>query len=176
MRQGKRHSIEGLLALLLFGVFAGCVLSVLLTGAGAYRRLTQRDQAAYARRTAVQYLATKVRQTDAEGMLLVADFDGALPANGAGTGSLWGDTLFLEEVIDGTSYYTRVYCHDGYLRELFAAADAEMAPADGEKILEVQELHFTRAPGGPLTAELTHTDGAVERVVLALRSGEGAAS
>ena len=59
-----QHQLNGLMALLLFGVFAACVLAVLLTGANAYRRLTQRDQAAYLRRTCVQYLATRVRQAD----------------------------------------------------------------------------------------------------------------
>ena len=45
-----KHNIDGLAALLLFGIFAACVLSVLLSGAGAYRRLTQRDLTAYDRR------------------------------------------------------------------------------------------------------------------------------
>ena len=44
-RNVKQH-MNGLAALLLFGLFAFCVLAVLLTGAGAYRRLTARDQAA----------------------------------------------------------------------------------------------------------------------------------
>lgn len=54
----------GLLALLLLLVFAVCVLSVLLTGAGTYQTLTRRDQDSYDRRTAAQYLATRVRQAD----------------------------------------------------------------------------------------------------------------
>ena len=65
-RQPMKHHLNGLIALLLFGVFAVCVLAVLLTGADAYRRLTLRDQAAYDRRTCVQYVATRVRQADAE--------------------------------------------------------------------------------------------------------------
>lgn len=61
MREKRvKHHIDGLVALLLFGVFAACVLVVLLTGADAYRRLTERDQAAYERRTGVQYIATRV--------------------------------------------------------------------------------------------------------------------
>ena len=44
-RKTIKHHIDGLIALLLFGVFAVCVLAVLLTGAEAYRRLTQRDRA-----------------------------------------------------------------------------------------------------------------------------------
>ena len=43
-RTGTKHHMDGLLALLLFGVFAVSILSVLLTGAQVYGRLTQRDQ------------------------------------------------------------------------------------------------------------------------------------
>lgn len=42
-KQLGKHQMDGLLVLVLFSVFAGCVLSVLLTGAGAYRRLAERD-------------------------------------------------------------------------------------------------------------------------------------
>ena len=62
-RKPIQHHIDGLAALLLFGVFAVCVLAVLLTGADAYRRLTQRDQAAYDRRTCEQYLTTRDRKS-----------------------------------------------------------------------------------------------------------------
>ena len=40
-RQTFRYQMDGLIALLLFGVFATCVLAVLLSGAGAYRRLDE---------------------------------------------------------------------------------------------------------------------------------------
>ncbi len=43
-KRTTQHHIDGLAALLLFGIFAVCVLMVLLTGANAYRRLTERDQ------------------------------------------------------------------------------------------------------------------------------------
>ena len=95
--------IDGLLALLLFGVFAVCVLAVLLTGARAYRGLTQRDQAAYSRRVCVQYIATRVRQADRAEGVSVEPFGE-------------GDALVLSE--DG--YVTRVYHYDGYLMELYA--------------------------------------------------------
>ena len=72
-----QHQLNGLMALLLFGVFAACVLAVLLTGASAYRRLTQRDQEAYLRRTCVQYLATRVRQADSRDRVSVESFGGA---------------------------------------------------------------------------------------------------
>lgn len=157
----------GLLALLLLLVFAVCVLSVLLTGAGTYQTLTKRDQESYDRRTAAQYLATRVRQADQLDGITVTDFQGC-------------DALELTETIDGTPYVTRIYCYDGCLRELFSAAEAQMTPADGEKVLEVQALTVAWMDAGDgaqiLTAELTHADGTAERVVLAVRSGEEAAA
>ena len=62
-----KHHMDTLAALLLFGVFAVCVLAVLLTGADAYRRLTERDREASDRRPSVQYIATRGRQSDAAG-------------------------------------------------------------------------------------------------------------
>ena len=81
----------GLLALLLLGVFAVCVLSVLLTGAEGYRRLTERDREAYSWRTAAQYLTTKIRQADQWNGVSVENFGGR-------------DALALTEEIGGEDY------------------------------------------------------------------------
>ena len=75
-RQGTQHHIDTLAALLLFGIFAACVLTVLLAGAEAYRRVTERDREAYDRRTCVQYVATRVRQADAAGSVSLETFGG----------------------------------------------------------------------------------------------------
>ena len=156
-----------LLALLLLLVFAVCVLSVLLTGADTYQALTKRDQDSYDRRTAAQYLATRVRQAHQTGGVTAADFQGC-------------DALELTDIIDGELYVTRIYCYDGYLRELFSAAEAPMTPADGEKVLEARALTVQwldqDAGGRLLTAQLTNTNGTTEQVVLAVRGGEEAAS
>ena len=148
-----QHQLNGLMALLLFGVFAACVLAVLLTGANAYRRLTQRDQEAYLRRTCVQYLATRVRQADSRDRISVESFGGA-------------DALVLTET-DG-SYTTRIYCYDGWLMELYAAADAD-------KVLELSSLRLTLEDGA-LTADTVDTAGASGTLRMTLRSGEGAAA
>lgn len=65
----------------------------------SYRRLTQRDQAAFDRRTCVQYLATRVRQGDAAGGVSVRPFGE-------------GNALALPA---GEGYVTWVYWHDGWL-------------------------------------------------------------
>ena len=154
-----KHQIDGLIALLLFGVFAVCVLAVLLTGAGAYRRLTDRDQSAYDHRTGAQYIATRVRQADHEGSVLVEDFGGCQAL-----------VLGADE-----EYATWVYCYDGWLMELFCLRDEPLEPQDGQQLIELQGLDL-RLEDGLLTASLTGADGRSDTLRLSLRSGEGAAA
>ncbi len=165
MKVKDHTALSHLPILLLFGVFAASVMMVLLTGAGVYKRLAERDNASYGRRTAAQYLATRVRQGDQAGCVTVAAFDGS---DGC-------DTLFLQENIDGVLYDTRVYCYDGYLRELFAASGAEFSPEDGEKIMRLRSLSFRSLPGA-VAAEVTAEDGETLKLYFSLRSGEEAAS
>lgn len=151
-KQTKKFQLDGVFVLLLTAVFAACLLLVLLTGAGGYRRLTQRDQAAYNRRTAVQYLATKVRQADKLGGVELRNFGGE-PA------------LCLTDTVEGAVYETYLYEYDGYLREVFAAADAGLVPEDGEKILESDGLTLS------LTDDLLQIETADASLTLSLRSG-----
>ena len=163
MRMGQhKRKVDNLLVLLLFGVFAVCILSVLLTGADVYQRLTVRDQKSYDERTAAQYLAMRVRQADRLGDVSIRCFEGQ-------------DAMVFTEVIDGSSYETLVYCFDGYLRELFVAAGGGFLPEDGEKVLAAQELSL-RQEGQLLDVELTSSSGEVQVLKLYLRSREGAAS
>ena len=158
-KRGIQHHMDGLLALLLFGVFAVCVLAVLLTGANAYRRLTLRDQSAYNDRTCQQYLATRVRQADTEGGVQVEDF---------------GDSGALV-LTDQYGYETRVYCCGGYLMELYAAPGSGLAPEDGEKVMELGGMEPS-FENGLLKITVTNTDGIELLSYLSLRSREGAAA
>ena len=159
MKNGRgKGNIAGLAALLLFGVFALCILFVLLTGAETYQRLTERDQHAYSHRTAAQYLATRVRQADAADTVSVGKFGD-------------GDALFITEEIDSVGYETCVYCHEGQLRELFTFSGEKFAPEDGEKLLPVQGMKLA-LEGPVLKAIITNEDGSVQELTLFLRSRE----
>jgi len=159
MKRSMKQHMDGLAALLLFGIFAVCVLAVLLTGAGAYKRLMERDQASYDRRTCTQYLTTRVRQADRLGSVSVEEF-GGIPA------------LCL---MDEYGYVTRVYCYDGYLMELYTSPDAGLEPEDGEHLMEAEGLTMS-LEDGLLELSVTRPDGAEERLYLSLRSREGAAA
>ena len=160
MKKERKHYIGGLLALLLLCVFAACVLSVLLAGAGTYRKLTARDRASYDSRTATQYLATRIRQADRQGAVSVRTFEGR-------------DALVLTEEIDGELYETCIYYCDGYLRELFTAAGADLAPEDGEKILPAGSfLAYADDPAeGQLRLRIQVANGDWEELTLLLRAG-----
>ena len=157
-KRSYTHHIDGLIALLLFGIFAVCVLAVLLTGADAYRRLTERDQASYDRRVCAQYVATRVRQADTQGGVILGDFEGT-PA------------LVLA---DG-DFSTWVYFYDGYIRELYAFELDGLGPEAGDPVMEASGLEFS-LEDGLLTAVVTDTGGERSTIVLSLRSGEGAAA
>lgn len=162
MRQRNKVHMDGVLAVLLLGVFAACVLAVLLAGADGYQRLTQRDREAYSQRTAAQYLATRIRQADTAAGVAVEPFGPDGP-----------DTLSFYEQIEGTTYVTRIYCYDGYLRELFSAADTELLPADGEKVLEMQSLTLSD-DGQGISAWITDPQGNETALYWTMRSMEEA--
>ena len=133
-----------------------CAVLVLLAGAGVYKRLTDRGQEAFHNRTVPLYIATKVRQADCAGAVSVEHVNGT-------------DVLRFSEQIDGKGYVTRIYCHEGVVRELFSAADIPFEPEAGEKIAEASEVGFTLETGC-LTVKITQADGKVTEQTLALRS------
>lgn len=154
----KDSNITGLLALVVFTLFALCILGVLLTGAKGYRALVRRGGEVYAYRTAAQYLSARVHQSDREAGIQVEDFGGQ-------------STLVLRQEIDGETYLTRIYCYEGFLRELFAAETGSFSPEDGEKLLELESLLFEKKEN-LLSARVLTADGKGIALCWNLRAGE----
>jgi len=152
MKSGKHH-IEALAALLLFAAFALCILAVLLSGSRVFSRISVRDGCAFTARTIDSYLATKLRQSDASGAI-----------------SIDGETLILSEK---EGYETRIYCHDGYIYELFTHSDALVQPEAGEKLLPADSM-LPQLSGGLLRIDIASEAGETE-LLYAIRSGEEAA-
>ncbi len=150
----KKRSLTAIAALALFAVFTASMLAVLLGGAKVYRGLTARDGRAYEQRTAVQYVTTRLRQSEGAGSVSVAPFGNS-------------NALHITQDIAGTSYTTCVYCHDGWLRELFARSDGQFSPEDGEKVLPLQDFD-PALKDGLFTAVLTEESGQTHRLYLHL--------
>lgn len=157
----EKQKGTGFWVLLLFGIFAVCVLFVLLTGAESYSNLTQRDQIAYSERTCARYIATKIHQMPHPESLSVVSFGE-------------GDALEFREEIDGEEYYTRVYCFEGWLRELFALSGTEIGPESGEKVLEAQSLKLDLHDEGLLDISITEENGSLIQQTLSIRGSREA--
>ncbi len=157
-KEQYEYKINRLLALLLFAIYAVCILLVLLTGANLYKKLTLKNQNSYAQRTAIQYFTTRVRQNDKADAIDVCQFGEA-------------DALILKEQIQGKEYETLIYCYDGYLREIFSSSVKTFSPKDGNIIIEMKSLILEKE-NGTIYAEITDQEGTVQRVELLLRSGK----
>ena len=152
----KKNNLSGLLALLVFAVFAVSVLMILLNGADIVQKVSARDRESFGRRTAAQYITTRIRQADTADGIDVRD----------------GEVLVLSEEIDGYVYDTLVYCCDGYLREMFCERGMEQDPEFGEKILPLEEMRLSLS-GNMLSADIAFADGSEEQLTFALRSERG---
>ncbi len=154
----KRSSWSILAALMMLALFSVSILWALLSGAGVYSRLTRQSRISYDSRTAIQYIATKVRQAPSPDAVSVSAFHDA-------------DALLITQSIDDTDYITRIYCHDGYLRELFTIDTDGFSPEDGEKILPADSLRITHHDS-LMVITLTDTQGSVRQLKLSIRNGE----
>lgn len=123
--KGENSSISGLAVLLVFGIFAVCVLFVLLEGGLSYEQVYADGQETYTQRTAMQFLSTKVRQADGQvSVMPLGD----------------GDALCLDEEIDGEHYVTWIYCWDGWLCEYYGVAGEMPEPQYGDMVLELSYM------------------------------------
>lgn len=164
----SQHKLGTPFVLLVFCLFTITLLLVLLLGANVYRNVNARAAAAYDQRVCLDYLAAKLRHYDQAGMVFCADFHD--PKREPAAAEL--PTLYLCQEVEGELYQTRVYFHDGYLRELFAAAGLEFAPGDGQAVLPADELNFDQQ--GRLITIFCRSGDQGQSLSLLLRSQGGA--
>jgi len=154
----KERNLSTIAALLLFAVFATGVFAVLLTGAKVYRTLVQRDETVYDSRTCSQYLASKLRQIPTPDAISVSEFGES-------------EALIITQVMEEDTYVTRIYCHNGWLMELFSVAQGEFSPEDGEKVLPASGLKVTQQ-GDLLMISVTDGNGEHLQLRFTLRGWE----
>lgn len=134
MKKLSEKSISSVAALMLLAVFSLSVLGVLLGGVRVYKNLTEQGANDYNRRTCLQFLSTKLKQAQTPDSLEIRKFGD-------------GDALFILEIYGKRTFVTRIYCHNGWLMELFTLDEEGFAPEDGEKILPLDDLKITECEG-----------------------------
>lgn len=153
----KSHTADVLFTLALFCVFAVSALAVVLIGADVYKRTAAGMETSFTSRTALSYVAQKVRQSDERGAVALTQ--------------LGGETaLRLSQSLDGKGYHTYIYYYDGSLRELFCADSQTPAPGMGQALLELNGFSIEEDPSGCLRFTAQGADGSESRLLLSLKS------
>ena len=135
-------------ALMLTCVFGATLLLSLAAGAGIYRRVEDRGEESSRARVSLSYITAKIHAYDQEGMLETGSFGE-------------GGAVFLYEEIDGFTYETILYVHNGNLMEMLCEKGWEMSPEFGDAITPALALDVARPREGLLRLSLTEADGRV---------------
>lgn len=160
----EKHEIDSVFVLLLFTLFAGCILMVLLLGASSYEGVVTRDAQAYDARTGVQYIAAKVRHGDEAGMVQVGSFSDRTDRTADEI-----PTLYLRMQAEGEYYDTKIYYYNGYIRELLCPEDILLDPEDGQEVLAASSF-FVEQEGSLIYVTIGETDGEEHSLRLSIRS------
>jgi len=151
---GKKHYAHIMFILLIFMMFTFSGVSALLLAVNSYRSIVESESNTADYRNNVSYLREVVHQKDVDGKIKITKIDG-------------GDAIVIDESEDYAQY---IYVSDGYLRELLAKKDGEVAPQFGEKIMEAQDLKITKT-GQLIEFELTDDNGIVFTSSVSLKTG-----
>lgn len=153
-------TVRGMFMFVLLAMFALLSVVVLLVGTRVYRAVASRGDDNYEMRTALSYVASKVRAMDTAGQIETLSMDGT-------------DVLALGAEYNGIAYVTYIYVYEGHLMEYFGRRNSEFSLSYGERIATAQG--FTSGiQGRLLTITITRSDGAYETMRLYLQSEETA--
>lgn len=157
--EGKRsHVIDTLFVLCLLFLFIISAITVIIIGAGVYKKNVSAMSGNYSHRIACAYISEKIRQADVKGRIFTEELFGQT-------------TLVMQDEVDGVLYNTYIYNHDGYLRELYARSDLkELFPQSGQKILEISSFDITELNESCFKIQVTLDDGTVEDFLISKRS------
>ena len=155
-RRESSHAIAGVFVFLLLGVFAVFSTMLVLFGAQAYRTTTERSAAHEADRTLYSYMLNTLRGDDYAGTVGLNSEDGI-------------DMVTVAYDYGGDLFEKRVYCYDGYLREMLMSVGNEFVPEAGEQVCEASNFR-AQMNGNLITIELTDADGELHTVETVLRT------
>lgn len=154
----QTHTADLLFTIGLFCVFAAAAFILVMIGVRAYQSTVEHMQDTFSTRTAVSYVAEKLRQHDTDGGAELGQVEG-LPA------------LVLHDQLGGESYLTYIYADDQTLYELTVRDGAAVTADMGEQILQVRDFTITDAGSGFYEFSASDSGGRTVRFLTHLRSG-----
>lgn len=157
-RTSKKHVIDTVFVICLMLLFLLSALTIIAIGASIYKKNVAQTNDNYAQRVSIAYVTEKVRQSDVSGSIFVRELFGQ-------------NVLVFQQEVNGDLYNTYIYCHEGYLMELFARDDLEsFYPQTGQKILKINSFMIEKASDDLLRATITEEDGQEETVYISIHS------
>ncbi len=155
----RGHMISGAFVFLLLGIFVVFSTWMVLLSAQFYRVTVEQTSTHNTQRVLGSYLMNVVRGNDAADAVRVEQ-----------TGET--EVLCFEYDLDGLLCSTRIYCWDGYIRELFSEATQKFEPSYGEKICAAQGFVPSVNEDGLLEMRIVDTAGGEQVLHAALRCAE----
>lgn len=157
--KGQKHIVDKAFVLTLFCAFAASVLLVLIIGAGVYKNTVKSSEERFSERTCLSYVASKVRHYDASGGIHIQQFGD-------------GNALALEETYVGSSFVTLIYTYNDNVMELFMekGPNLQLAPEDGEVVIEDAELDFEQSADNLIKVSCTDDNGRSDSMYISINS------
>lgn len=153
----QKHMIDVIFPVSLFFVFALCALTVLLLAARIYQSTTENSSFNNTARTGLSYISEKIHQNDTDGNIRIGSLEDE-PA------------LIMEQMYDGSTYYTYIYFYENTIRELFLKKGGTAELSSGTKILDVKEFSMKQIDENLFEFHCATTDGAKDSIAVAVRS------
>ena len=155
--RAQSHTTDLLFTLGLFCVFAAAAFILVMIGIQAYQTTVAHMQDTYSTRTAISYVAEKLRQHDTAGGVELGQVEGR-PA------------LLLHDELAGDSYLTYIYADGDALYELTVRDGAHVTASMGDEIIGVKDFTITDAGDGFYEFTASDSGGHTVRLLLHQRS------
>ena len=151
-KSGQKNNADFLAGMIVLAIFAAGTIAALLSGAGAYRRLTERDENEYEIRICTQYIATKISGAESTDAVFVEQAE-----------ELGVPVLCIRDTAGEESCVSYIYLYDGWICELYTLERYQPDFSAGEKLVQAGGLEFSIS-GNLFTARIT-SDSGEERTV-----------
>ena len=165
-KTGQRNNTDFLAGMIVLAIFAAGIIAALLSGAGAYRRLTQRDESEYEARICTQYIATRISGAESADAVTIEQPDGTETP-----------VLRIRETVGEEKYDSYIYISGGWICELYTSEEYAPDFTAGERLVQAQGMKLSME-GNLVTARITTESGEERTVCVCIgeSSGEGAAA
>lgn len=156
----RSNKIDGVFVIALFTMFAITAFLLILIGARQYQHTADTMDVNYESRTISSYLTEKIRQSDSQGIIQIAELDGI-------------QALAIESVENDVTYITYIYYYKDALREIVVNEHSVFALDSGQEIIKTGGFTAELVADDLLKITITSTEDQKQVLYLPLHSNSG---